>query len=223
MTIPNRKKYEIAFHGDNYLLAFLDHLLAKSDVFIETGTFQGHSTEYVARMFKHLQIFSCEPNGGHLSIATHRLCLFKDRVVLVQTTSPAFLYNLYQVYPDIADKDIVFWLDAHPFKWDTYDWPLKKEIEFITKAFKKAYIFIDDFKNPDRPDFQYNSHHGQEYSYEVVKSALCANKTYSVYFPTYKEKTSTHHPLVGWVLIEFGHPEMSIPDVLQNSVRKQDY
>lgn len=221
--ITNRKQYEIAFHGDNYLLAFCDYILAKSEVFIETGTYQGHSTEYVARTFDHLQIFSCEPNPNHFIVAKDKLRLFGDRVILKGELSPDFLYKIIEVYPNLINKDVVFWLDAHPFKWDHYNWPLKEEIRFITKTLKKAYIFIDDFKNPGRLDFQYNFYRGQEYSYEFIQSELCRDKMYSVYFPEYKEKTSKHHPLVGWVLIEFGHPEMHIPTLLQNSIRKASY
>ena len=218
--IPNRKQYEIAFHGDNYLLAFCDHIFAMSNVFIETGTYHGHSTEYVARTFDHLQIFSCEPNREHFKVAKDRLRLFGNRVILSTELSPDFLYKIVEMYPGLTNRDIVFWLDAHPFKWDLYKWPLKEEIRFITKTFKKAYIFIDDFKIPGRPNFQFNSHFGQEYSYEFIQKGLCEDKVYSVFFPKYKEKTSRHHPLVGWILIEFGHPEMHIPALLQNSIRK---
>lgn len=218
--IPNRKQYEIAFHGDSYLLTFCDYILAKSGVFIETGTYQGHSTEYVARTFGHLQIFSCEPNNKHFKIAEDRLRPFRDNITLNKEVSPDFLYEIVKSHPEIIDKDVVFWLDAHPFKWDLYKWPLKEEIRFITKTFKKAYIFIDDFKIPGRPNFQFNSHFGQEYSYESIQKELCKDKIYSIYFPEYKEKTSRHHPLVGWILIEFGHSEMHIPTLLQNSIRR---
>lgn len=220
MTIPDRKQDEVAFHGDNYLLAFCDYIFAKSEVFIETGTYQGHSTEYIARTFNHLQIFSCEPNPDHFKVAKDRLHLFGDRVILSSEVSPDFLYKIIEAHPDLINKEVVFWLDAHPFKWDLYKWPLKEEIRFITKTFKKVYIFVDDFKNPGRPDFHFNTHRGQEYSYESIRSELSADKVYSVYFPTYKEKTSRYHPLVGWILIEFGHPEMHIPALLQNSIRK---
>ena len=211
MTIPDRKQYEIAFHGDAYLLTFCDIILAKSEVFIETGTYQGHSAEYVARTFGHLKIFSCEPNYKHLEIAQERLRPFNN-IILSNELSPEFLYSVVKANPDIINKDVVFWLDAHPFKADPYEWPLKEEINFITKTFKKAYIFIDDFKVPGRPDFQFNSHLGQEYSYEFIQDGLSKDKAYSICFPNYKKKTSKHHPLVGWILIEFGHPKMQMPD-----------
>ena len=51
------------FHGDTYLLALADSVLAACDWFVETGTHVGTTLAYVARKHPHLNCLSCEPNG----------------------------------------------------------------------------------------------------------------------------------------------------------------
>jgi len=216
-NIQTRKQYEMGFHGDKYLLALFDSVLAKSDVFIETGAYMGDTLEYVARTFGHLRIFSCEPKEEHLLVAKKKLSNLRDNVHLVQTLSPHFLYKIVEDYPDLINKDVVFWLDAHSFG---YKWPLKDEVRFITETFNKAYIFIDDFKIPGKPCFQYDVHDDQECSLEFIRNELCSSKEYSIYLPQYEKRTSKHHPLVGWALIEFGHHELSLPALLEGEVIK---
>ncbi len=212
-NIPYRKKYEMGFHGDSYLLTLIDHVLTRCDAFIETGTYMGDSLEYVARNFSHLHIFSCEPKTEHITVARNKLRPYLHNITLDQVKSPDFLYKIVEDHPDLVNKDVAFWLDAHSFG---YKWPLKDEIRFITGTFKKAYIFIDDFKIPGRPEFQYDIYDGQECSWEFIHDEMCTDKEYLIYLPKYKEKTSRHHPLVGWALIEFGHATMQIPDSLKD-------
>ncbi|OQY14044.1 MAG: hypothetical protein B6I30_01800 [Desulfobacteraceae bacterium 4572_187] len=219
-AIPPRKNYEIGFHGDSYLLNTVDHVLAKSDAFIETGAYMGDTLEYVARNFGHLSIFSCEPKLEHFTAARNKLCFFLKNITLEQAVSPNFLYKIMNGHPELADKNVAFWLDAHSFG---FEWPLKDEIKFITEKFKKAYIFIDDFKIHGRPDFQYDSYANQECSWEFIRDELCSDKEYSIYLPKYREKTSRHHPLVGWVLIEFGHSKVDLPYQFQDYVIKTSY
>lgn len=218
--IPSRPRYEEAFHGDNYLLAFCDSILYKSEVFVETGTYYGHTSEYVARTFKHLQVYSCEPKPEHFIEATKKLAPFTKQVTLFQDTSLSFLQGLIQKNPTIVDKEVVFWLDAHSFG---YNWPLLDEIKFITKTFIKAHIFIDDFKIPGKPVFQHDKTDDYECAWETIYEHLYTGKKYTIHFPDYIEKTSTHHPLVGWILIEFGHNKIQIPTSIKKNIKSIDY
>jgi len=218
--LQTRGKYEVAFHGDGYLLELCDSVLSKSEIFIETGTYYGHTVEYVARSFKNLQAYSCEPKIEHFKGALEKVSMYAGRVTLLRETSPDFLYKLVDKDPTIVEKEVVFWLDAHSFG---YDWPLLEEIKFITKVFKKAFIFIDDFKIPGRPEFQYDKDEDSECAWETIYSHLQNDKNYSLYFPDYLEKTSTHHPLVGWILIEFGHSGIQIPSSIKNSIKSIVY
>jgi len=220
ISSPVRNKYEAAFHGDNFLLELCDSILSKSEIFIETGAYYGHTVEYVARSFKNLQAYSCEPKIEHFKGALDKVSRYAGRVTLSQETSPDFLYKLVEKDPTIIEKEVMFWLDAHSFG---YEWPLLDEIKFITKVFKKAFIFIDDFKIPGRPEFQYDKDENSECAWETIYSYLQNDKNYSLHFPDYLEKTSTHHPLVGWVLIEFGHSEIQIPPSIKNSIKSIVY
>jgi hypothetical protein len=115
------------------------------------------------------------------------------------------------------DKRVLFWLDAHGYG---FEWPLRKEISFITTNFERAYILIDDFKVPGLDCFGFDEYDGQVCSFEYIKSALNPGLEYRLCYPNYKERTSAHHPLRGWGLLEFGHNEdLTLPASLRNKVR----
>lgn len=214
--VPYRKKYEVAFHGDSYLLELVDSVLQNAEIFVETGTYYGHTLEYVARKFNHLSLYSCEPEKVHFMAAAAKVKAYKSRITLRQEASPDFLYSLARKDSDLFKKDVVFWIDAHAFG---HSWPLLKEIKFITQNFQKAYIFIDDFKVPGRPGYAYDTANEHDCAWEAINNCMCKNKNYTVCFPDYTQKTSQHHPLTGWVLIEFGHSADYIPSTLKNSVK----
>ena len=214
--VPYRAKYEVAFHGDSYLLELCDSVLKGAKTFIETGTYYGHTLEYVARKFGHLSLYSCEPETTHFIGAQAKVKAYKNNITLRQAASPNFLYSIARENPSITDKDTVFWIDAHSFG---HTWPLLDEIRFITKNFQKAYIFIDDFKIPGRPEFAYDVANEHDCAWEAIHKCLSKDKNYTVCYPDYTQKTSTHHPLTGWVCIEFGHSVDYIPPKLKNRVK----
>ena len=109
-----------------------------------------------------------------------------------------FLHDLGRA--SIFDKKVLFWLDAHGHG---FEWPLKEEIAFITKNFKNAAIFIDDFKVPHNENFLWDSYDGQYCSFDYIKDSI-VNDSYSLYYPDYNIKTSEHHPLKGWAVIFLG-------------------
>ena len=80
---------------------------------------------------------------------------------------------------------------------------IKDELELIIHNFKSAYILIDDFKVPGLDCFKYGSYKDQECSMEYIKDSLNTNNKYAIQYPTYTERTSKQHPLVGWILIKY--------------------
>jgi len=203
------KRYP-GFHGDKYLQEAVLTCFDKSEAFIETGANIGNSLEFIlTNRPKQSDCFSCEPDKVLYKQAVDFL---KDKVhewplkhrFFNKESLPMLEY--IRAFHDFSSAT-TFWLDSHS---DTL-WPLKEELEFITGNFNHGYIFIDDFKVPGSSRFGYNTHStGEEYSFENIKEALSKDCDYRLHYPDYTEKTSTHHPLVGWCMIQFCRKQKEI-------------
>lgn len=207
---------DVGFHGDEYLVSLAEDLAGKSKVFVETGSNVGSTLAYVARNYPWLRCLSCEPDRSAFEQAKKNAGKYGN-VFLFNGTSQEFINHLIEHEPRIFSQSCFFWLDAHGYG---FEWPLKNELEFITGKFDSAYILIDDFKVPGRPDFVYDEYQGQICSYDFVKDALNPSRTYQLYYPTYKDKTSKHHPLCGWGLLVFGHDDFQIPEQLAGTMAR---
>jgi hypothetical protein len=207
---------DIGFHGDKYLLSLAGHVAGNCKVFVETGANVGSTLAYVARSYSWLRCLSCEPDQSAFEQASANAGKYGN-VALFNGTSQQFIEHLEKHEPGIFSEQCFFWLDAHGYG---FEWPLKKELEFITGHFKSGYILIDDFKVPGREDFKYDIYQEQICSYDYVKDSLNPGKAYQLYYPTYKDKTSTHHPLCGWGLLVFGHDDFHIPEQLADKMER---
>ena len=139
-----------------------------------------------------------------------------SNVRIYNETSQQFLSHIREECAAL-DKEVLFWLDAHGYG---FDWPLKEELAFVTANFQRAFVLIDDFKVPGLDCFGFDEYNGQVCSFEYIKSALNPGLEYRLCYPDYEERTSAHHPLRGWGLIEFGHSEeLILPESLRNKVR----
>lgn len=185
-----KKEKFLYFHGDKYLIKVINELCGNIRYFVETGTFRAASSRYVAINFD-IPVYTCEIN--HISylkslkntedVKNINIYLEKSTIMLNKLTK--------EINPN---KTILFWLDAHT-NWETY---FKDELEIILNNFKNYYILIDDFKNEYHQEFSYNR---TPYEYSIDKIISIIPNNVSIFFPNYNEKTSTYHPLVGWVLI----------------------
>lgn len=195
------RKYEfspLGFHGDKYLLDLIDKIVINYKVvnFIETGSHVGSTLDYFSNKYQNIKCFSCEPDNYSYNEVIKRIDS-RINVKIYNTDSISYLNTLKKEQKQLFKEVNLFWLDAHGYG---FKWPLKEEIEFITKNFKKdCFIFIDDFKNPYNTKFVFDSHENQECSYNYIKENI--NGIHTVYYPNYTQKTSTFHPLVGWGLI----------------------
>lgn len=207
---------DVGFHGDEYLMRLVEHIAGNSKVFVETGSNVGSTLAYVARSYPWLRCLSCEPDQSAFEQASANTEKYGN-VALFKGTSQEFIAHLANAESAIFSEPCFFWLDAHGYG---FEWPLKKELEFITSRFSSGYILIDDFKVPGRDHFIYDEYQGQICSYEYVKEALNSGKTYQLYYPTYKDKTSKHHPLCGWGLLVFGHDDFEIPESLKEKMER---
>jgi hypothetical protein len=206
---------DIGFHGDKYLLSFVDAILSRCGCFIETGANVGSTLAYVARTYPHIQCLSCEPDHEAYLHSVENIKTLN--AILFNESSQAFLYRLQAKYAHLFDRTVLFWLDAHGYG---FEWPLKQEVSFITQHFKSAYILIDDFKVPGLDCFGYDKYGNQECSFDYLKDSLNSRIRYDIYYPAYTDKTSKHHPLRGWGLLAYGQDsKFEVPESIKNKIQ----
>jgi len=207
---------EVGFHGDQYLLQLVDLIIRNRSYFVETGTNVGSTLAYVARRYPHIHCLSCEPNSRAFQQALKNTVNVPNASILNQTSQDFFRW-IETECSYLFNQNILFWLDAHGHG---IKWPLKEEISFITGKFKRAYILIDDFKVPGFSCFGYDQYKGQTCSFEYIKDVINHKISYKLYYPNYTRRTSKHHPLRGWGLIEYGQRSpLELSGSLEGKVR----
>jgi hypothetical protein len=211
--------FKVGFHGDRYLLELVDMIIRDCDYFIETGTNVGSTLAYVGRNYAHVRCLSCEPDTEAFNFALENTSGLAN-ISIYNESSREFILRIKQDYNHLFDKKVLFWLDSHGYG---FKWPLKEEVSFITSNFKSPYILIDDFKVPGLDIFGYDEYEGQECSFNYIKDAINPKSSLKLYYPIYTERTSKHHPLRGWGLIEFGHAnKLNVSDYLRYKIRHLD-
>lgn len=201
---------QTGFHGDHYLLALVDALVTREriDCFVETGTNVGSSLVYLAKRHPQVQALSCEQDAEAARRARKHARGLAN-VEIHNLSSKDFLKQLAK-YPGLFQKRCLFWLDAHGYG---FEWPLCDEVRFIAENFETAFVMIDDFKVPGLDCFRFDEYKGQVCSYEHIRNSL-GSRPHQVFGPRYTDRTSKHHPLVGWGLIVLG-TVYAVPPALQ--------
>ena len=172
------------FHGDRVFQNFVKELISffHASSFIETGTYYGDSTLFVANATKNIIIYSCDVNETFIKIAKYRLKNYSN-VNIFKLSSEKFIKLLLSEY-EIGVLPI-FFLDAH---WYEY-WPLKDELSEIFNSNIPAIIIIDDVKVPGKQEFGYDVHNRHLDIRIILKQLFSKRNVYNVLYPTYtKEK-----------------------------------
>ena len=141
---------------------FLEHS-SKESVWIETGTYRGTSTRFLAQNNKF--IHTIEAEKGFYSQT--KLILTEEGIKNVSFNLGTSENKLEEVIQNIDNETLSIWLDAHysgagTFK-GTQDTPIIKELKIIQKyisEFKTINILIDDIRefdgsNPEYPKKEY--------------------------------------------------------------------
>jgi glycosyltransferase involved in cell wall biosynthesis len=113
------------------------------DVFVETGTFEGDTIEYVKSEFG--EIHSVELSEAYYNKVSDRFKSYST-VKLYLDSSEIFLKKIRSV---LKDRSVLYWLDAH---WCVADktageksqCPLLEELKSIEKLNSKSIVIIDD-------------------------------------------------------------------------------
>lgn len=130
---------------------------------VETGTWQGETTKFLAYLFDSVYTMEIDPavyNKAIVNLKPYR------NIAISYGNSPDILR---QILPPMKNQRALFYLDAHWFS----SWPLIDELKTIAKTHRdNCIIVIDDFKVPGRRDIPYDSYGNKECSFEYVQDAM---------------------------------------------------
>jgi predicted O-methyltransferase YrrM len=170
------------------------------DCIIETGTYRGTTTAFLAETFPTLPVYTVEVEFKNYLQSEENLKEHKN-VKMILGSSEKVLEDLV---PTLKDKRILFYLDAH---WEEY-WPLLDEFEAIRKSCKdNCCIVIDDFKVPFR-QFQHDGYKGQPLDLDYIEQKM--NEVYTTPFYFFNDRSTRIPRAVGKIYI--------VPDAWRNMI-----
>lgn len=154
------------------------------DVTVETGTYLGATTGFLARRYG-VEVYSCEAVARH-HYAAQRMLRQTQGVHLYHGDSRSFLKEI-AARPGFASRNVFFYLDAH---WEE-DLPLAEEIQIIASHWRNYLILIDDFRVPGDSGYGFGQYSPTkkldlEYIAPVVDQCNLAT-----FFPRAKSTTET--------------------------------
>ena len=132
------------------------------EVFIETGTFLGSTTLLLSQWCEEVH-----------TIEVNEINYFKAKEALKYTNVKMYLGSseniLNQILPKVKLSRIGIFADAH---WNTYN-PLIDELNTIASSgIKPIFIAIHDFKNPNHPEFGFDTYNGQDYEWSWIEQYI---------------------------------------------------
>lgn len=184
------------FHSDRMMMEVIKEISRVFPIssFIETGTYRGNSSSYIARVFPQLPVFTCEVVEEFFGLSSKRLKKHPN-IKIFHQSSEKFLNSL-----SLGETGSfpLFFLDAH---WYDY-WPLRDELNIINSKFNKAIIIIDDFQVPGREDFVYNIEGDNLIcNFDYIKDDFSSNQTIDLLYPNYFKEESKTRKLTGYGII----------------------
>ncbi len=206
--------FESAFHGDPNYQNIVPLLLNeyKATAFVETGTYLGHSSEFIALQFPGLPHFTTEINDTFFDLAKQRLAPYPHVKLFKKHTLDFLKQDL--IHLDLGERP-VFFIDAH---WEQ-DWPLIEELTFIKEHYPNAILVVDDMQVPGQPQFPYDNYGGDKVCdlphIAPVLQDFCTN----CLIPTYTaEKTEPYTSLSGYGIFALNHDDFLHEIVKKNGL-----
>lgn len=148
---------------------------------VETGTFRGSTTLFLAQNADGAAVYSCEHSGRNFHFAKRRL-RGVPKIFLFNADSPKFVRDLK--IPRRAR--ILFYLDAH---WGE-KLPLPKELALILEEFETFVIMVDDFEVPGDPGYGFDDY-GNGKQLSLRDFPLHKDKRITCYFPSVPSSRET--------------------------------
>ena len=120
---------------------------------IETGTYTGSSTEFMAKASRR-PVYSVEADRRNFGFARMRLIRYRN-VKLSLGDSREFLTQFVERYSTrYAERPLLFYLDAH---WGE-DLPLSDELKIVFSSLPRAIVMIDDFQVPGDAGYTFDDY-----------------------------------------------------------------
>jgi hypothetical protein len=141
------------FNGQHFRQTIFKELLGavRFDLIVETGTFRGTTTEYLASV-SNLPVLTVEADKRQHGFARARLRRFAN-ITTANEDSRVFLTRLLEGNR-ISGQTPFFYLDAH---WGQ-DLPLFEELKTIFDRCPRALVMVDDFQVPDDELYRYDDY-----------------------------------------------------------------
>lgn len=161
------------FNEDTFMeTAFLElKKRHKINLVIETGTYHGTTTQWLAENFYFVETVEVVPHN--FVIAAKILSAYKNVIMNLGDSVTELKHILEGVKLKLKGKPPLLFLDAH---W--YANPLLGELEVIAACGIKPVLVIHDFYNPFHPDFGYDVYPEQNIKYEFDYVAGALEKIY---------------------------------------------
>ena len=177
-----RQSWGGPFNGQHFrkeiFLELVDKI--KFDCIIETGTYKGTTTEYMAQTVD-VPVFTVEALERNYGFAYQRLRRFTN-VVIKHSDSREFIKELASQV-GIRQKTTLFYLDAH---WQK-DLPLEQELKLIFESWINSIILIDDFQVPDDEGYGFDDYgEGKALTLDYLK--VHKRHNYRVFFPNVRSE-----------------------------------
>jgi hypothetical protein len=154
----------------------------RPSVLVETGTFKGTTTQFMAEVFPG-RILTCEINHRWFIEAQGRLAQYPN-VELKHGDSRAFLREVSRAVG--SHERVFFYLDAH---W-LDDLPLRAEMELILGAWPNAVVMVDDFQVPEDAGYAFDNYGlGNALTLEIIRDLN--RDQISVFFPSLPSEQET--------------------------------
>jgi FkbM family methyltransferase len=180
--LPERKnEWGGPFNGQRYRQQLFKSILSsvKPAAIIETGTYLGATTAYMAR--ERVPIYTIESQPHNYGFARARLW-WRPNVTMRLGDSRAELQSLLEgPLRAIRHRAIFVYLDAH---WKD-DLPLREELHVVFSRCSNAVVMVDDFEVPGDSGFGYDDYGvGKVLNADYLASALQSYKL-TVLYPAY--------------------------------------
>jgi predicted O-methyltransferase YrrM len=145
---------------------------------IETGTFLGTTTEFMAEAG--LPVFTIEAHPRSFGFALARLRPCRN-VTLLKGDSRAMLRSLFDgPLRRSGNGTLLFYLDAH---WND-DLPLAEEVDLVFRRCPGAVVIVDDFAVPGDAGYAFDNYGpGKSLDAEYIGPAVAAHEL-AVFYPS---------------------------------------
>jgi hypothetical protein len=127
---------------------------------VETGTFKGHTTVGLAKLFP--KVYTIELDEALYQQTTPRFDVYHN-VTALHGNSPEVIQR---ILPEL-DYPLFVYLDAH---WNTY-WPLRDELTPLLSVKRPKLIMIHDVRVPGR-SFGYDAYAGRPCDLDLIGDLL---------------------------------------------------